>query len=248
RDAIVTAAEQGANYYTLSYNPANKNFDGKFRKIKVQLAQKGYTLHYRQGYYADDLHATERDAELARRTPVVAMQHGTPLSHQVLFSVRLSPVGSKTKMDPVKIGGFVVAPGKKASQVPSQPAPVDVQHYIVDYTVKGAEVRFVPLENAKYKNTLILMATSFNREGRMLTGVSSAGTRELPAAEFAKVAEGQFGVQQEIDIPLEATSIRLGLQDQMSNRLGTVEIPLPVPADPEMQPRARSKLPEIEPD
>jgi VWFA-related protein len=248
RDAIVTAAEQGANYYTLSYNPANKNFDGKFRKIKVQLAQKGYTLHYRQGYYADDLHATERDAELARRTRVVAMQHGTPLSHQVLFSVRLSPVGSKTKMDPVKIGGFVVAPGKKASQVPSQPAPVDVQHYIVDYTVKGAEVRFVPLENAKYKNTLILMATSFNREGRMLTGVSSAGTRELPAAEFAKVAEGQFGVQQEIDIPLEATSIRLGLQDQMSNRLGTVEIPLPVPADPEMQPRARSKLPEIEPD
>jgi len=92
------------------------------------------------------------------------------------------------------------------------------------------------------------MATSFNGEGRMLTGVSSAGTRELTATEFAKAAEGQFGIQQEIDIPLEATSSRLGLQDQMSNRLGTIEVPLPVPPDPEMQPRARSTLPPIEPD
>ena len=248
REAIATAAEQGSNYYTLSYNPANKNFDGKFRKIKVQLAEKGYTLHYRQGYYADDLHTSERDAELARRTRAVAMQHGTPLSHQVLFSVRIAPVGSKTKMDPAKIGGIVLAQSKKASASPTPSAPVDVQHYIIDYTFKGAELRFVPLDNSKYKSTLVLMATSFNREGRMLTGVSSGGTRELPATEFAKAAEGDFGVQQEIDVPLEATSLRLGLQDQMSTRLGTVEIPLPVPPDPEVQVRAKNALPPIEPD
>ena len=247
RDAIATAAEQGANYYTLSYNPANKVFDGKFRNIEVQLADKGYTLHYRQGYYADDLHASERDAELARRTRVVAMQHGTPLSRQVLFSVRVSPVGSPTQMDSAKFGGFVLAQSKKASTT-APSTPVEVQHYIVDYTVKGGELRFVPLENSKYKNTLILMATSFNGEGRMLTGVSSAGTRELPATDFAKTAEGEFGIQQEVDVPLQATSLRLGLQDQMSNRLGTVEIPLPIPPDPEMRFRANSALPEIEPD
>src|SRR5947209_19474959 len=55
RDAIATAAEQGANYYTLSYNPANKNFDGKLRKIKVQLDEKGYNLLYHQRYYANYL-------------------------------------------------------------------------------------------------------------------------------------------------------------------------------------------------
>jgi len=92
------------------------------------------------------------------------------------------------------------------------------------------------------------MGTSFNGEGRMLTGVSSLGTRELPAAEFAKIAEGRFGVQWEMDVPIEATSIRLGLQDQMSNRLGTVEIPVPVPPDPEMQAAAKNSLPPIEPD
>lgn len=248
RDAIATAAEQGSNYYTLSYNPTNKNFDGKFRKIKVQLARKGYSLHYRQGYYADDLHSSARETELARRASIVAMQHGTPLAHQILFSVRVSPVGSKTKMDAAKMGGILAAPSKKAAQNPSPSALVEVQHYIVDYTINGSELRFLPLEDSKYRNTLTLMATSFNREGRMLTGVSSLGTRELPAAEFAKVAEGRFGVQSEIDVPLEATSIRLGLQDQMSNRLGTVEIPLPVPPDPELQGAAKNSLPPIEPD
>jgi hypothetical protein len=92
------------------------------------------------------------------------------------------------------------------------------------------------------------MVTSFNHEARMLTGVSSIGRRELSAAEFAKIAEGRFGIQLEIDVPLEATSIRLGLQDQMSNRLGTVEIPTPVPPDPELQGSAKNSLPPIEPD
>ncbi|MGE5055886.1 MAG: VWA domain-containing protein [Acidobacteriota bacterium] len=248
RDAIATAAEQGSNYYTLSYNPTNKNFDGKFRMIKVQLSHKGYSLHYRQGYYADDLHASGRETELARRASIVAMQHGTPLAHQILLSVRVSPVGSKTKMDAAKMGGILAAPSKKAAQNPGPSALVEVQHYIVDYTINGSELRFLPLENSKYRNTLTVMATSFNREGRMLTGVSSLGTRELTAAEFAKVAEGRFGVQSEIDVPLEATSIRLGLQDQMSNRLGTVEISLPVPPDPELQGAAKNSLPPIEPD
>lgn len=248
RDAIATAAEQGSNYYTLSYNPSNKNFDGKFRKIKVQLAQKGYSLHYRQGYYADELPSSAREAELARRARVVAMQYGTPLAHQILFSVRVSPVGSKTKLDAAKIGGILPAPAKNEAIKSSPSAIVEAQHYLIDYTIDGSELRFIPLENSKYQNTLTLMATSFNREGRMLTGVSMMGTRELPPAEFARVAEGRFGVQSEVDVPLEATSIRLGVQDQMSNRLGTVEIPLPIPPDPEVQRAVRNSLPPIEPD
>src|SRR5439155_22268117 len=89
RDAIATAAEQGSNYYTLSYNPTNKNFDGKFRKIKVQLAEKGYSLHYRQGYYANELHRSASETELAGLASIVAMQHATPLANQIPFPVRI---------------------------------------------------------------------------------------------------------------------------------------------------------------
>jgi VWFA-related protein len=244
RDAIATAAQQGSNYYALSYSPANKIYDGKFRKIKVQLAEKGYSLHYRQGYYADDFRNPARDAEMARRTRVVAMLHGSPLSHQLAFSVRVDPVGGKKKLDRAQFGEIILTLAK----VPRLPAQVEAQHYRVDYTFAGSELRFVPLENASYRNTLTLMVASFDRDGNMLTGVASAGTKELQPEAYEKVIAGEFGVQQEIDVPVEAVSIRLGIQDQMSNRLGTVDVPLPVPPDPDLARRARNSLPEIEPD
>jgi hypothetical protein len=55
-------------------------------------------------------------------------------------------------------------------------------------------------------------------------------------------------VQQEVDIPATAAFLRLGIQDQMTSHIGTVEIPLPVPPVPDPPRRARIKLPDIEPD
>jgi VWFA-related protein len=40
------------DYYTLVYQPQNTAFDGSLRRIRVELASKGYTLRYRRGYFA----------------------------------------------------------------------------------------------------------------------------------------------------------------------------------------------------
>src|SRR5258708_39874972 len=47
-----TSLEDGATYYTLSYYPDNKKWDGKFRVITVKSARPGVNLRYRLGYYA----------------------------------------------------------------------------------------------------------------------------------------------------------------------------------------------------
>jgi len=39
-------------FYTLVYYPSNRNYNGAFRKIKVELAERGYQVRYRQGYWA----------------------------------------------------------------------------------------------------------------------------------------------------------------------------------------------------
>lgn len=44
--------EDARDYYTLAYEPTNKNYDGTFRKIKVESKGRGYQLRYRQGYWA----------------------------------------------------------------------------------------------------------------------------------------------------------------------------------------------------
>jgi len=244
REAIATANEQGSNYYSFSYTSTNKVYDGKFRKIKVQLASKGYKLYYRQGYYADDINVAAREAQLARNAITTSMQFGSPQAREVQFSVRVYPVGGKKKVDREKVGEVRMA-SKKAALLPEQ---VEVQHYTIEYTLDGSELRFVPQQNAGFRSTLALMISSFGQEGRMLTGWSSLAKSDLPSEVYKKVITGEVGFQEELDIPVEAISMRLGVQDQMSNHLGTVDVPLPVPPDPNAPRKTKNTLPEIEPD
>jgi len=244
REAIATANEQGSNYYSFSYTSTNKVYDGKFRKIKVQLASKGYKLYYRQGYYADDINVAAREAQLARNAITTSMQFGSPQAREVQFSVRVYPVGGKKKVDREKVGEVRMA-SKKAALLPEQ---VEVQHYTIEYTLDGSELRFVPQQSAGFRSTLALMISSFGQEGRMLTGWSSLAKSDLPSEVYKKVMTGEVGFQEELDIPVEAISMRLGVQDQMSNHLGTVDVPLPVPPDPNAPRKTKNTLPEIEPD
>ena len=244
KDAIATANEQGSNYYSLSYSPSNKVYDGKFRKIKVQLAEKGYKLYYRQGYYADEVNVAAKEAQLARNAIATAMHYGSPPAREVQFSVRVYPVGGKKKVDRDKVGEVRMA-SKKAPALPPQ---VEVQHYAIEYTLDGSELSFVPQQNAGFHNSLALMISSFGQEGRMLTGWSSLARSDLPPEVYKKVITGDVGFQEEVDIPVDAISMRLGVQDQMANHLGTVDVPLPVPPDPNAPRRTKVRLPEIEPD
>ena len=50
--AFTRAIDDARDFYSLSYRPSNKDFDGKFRKVKLELAERGYKLRYRQGYWA----------------------------------------------------------------------------------------------------------------------------------------------------------------------------------------------------
>ncbi len=49
---IRRAFSDGRQYYTLAYVPANKNFDGKYRTIHVEVKGKGMTVHAKPGYWA----------------------------------------------------------------------------------------------------------------------------------------------------------------------------------------------------
>ena len=53
KDAVTSAVENGASYYTLAFAPGGKKLDGHFRRIQVKLDKGGYTLSYRRGYFAD---------------------------------------------------------------------------------------------------------------------------------------------------------------------------------------------------
>jgi hypothetical protein len=49
---IANSLADGNTYYTLSYTPTNRDFDGKFRKVKVRVGRPGVRVLTRDGYYA----------------------------------------------------------------------------------------------------------------------------------------------------------------------------------------------------
>jgi VWFA-related protein len=243
--AIATAAEQGSNYYTISYTPADRNYNGKFRKIKISLDQKGYQLHYRRGYFAVDPYAPVKDKDLSRNIGMAAMQHGSPQSRQILFAVRVVPVGLPKMFDKSQEGPVRLASGNKRLDVAGL---TEMQHYRIDYAVDSSDLRYLPIDKGLHHGVLNFMVTAFDDDGKLLTGVGSTAISNLKPAGYRDVILGGFRARQEIDVPLQATSLRLGVEDQLSSHLGTVELPLPLPAPPDVPRIVKHSLPEVEPD
>jgi Ca-activated chloride channel family protein len=51
--ALDEISDELHHQYSLGYYPKNKNWDGKFRKIEISAAEKGYRVYARKGYYAN---------------------------------------------------------------------------------------------------------------------------------------------------------------------------------------------------
>ena len=51
---IAEIENNGSSYYTLTYTTNNKNWNGEFRHIRIEVNRPHEKLQYRQGYYAVD--------------------------------------------------------------------------------------------------------------------------------------------------------------------------------------------------
>jgi len=50
--AIETAVRDGSSYYTLSYYPTDRNWDGNFRRIRINVGRSELLARTQRGYYA----------------------------------------------------------------------------------------------------------------------------------------------------------------------------------------------------
>jgi VWFA-related protein len=62
---IATSVEDGDSYYSLSYYPSHRDWNGRFRKIRVTMRNPELTARTRNGYYATP-DSTPTDSEMDR--------------------------------------------------------------------------------------------------------------------------------------------------------------------------------------
>jgi VWFA-related protein len=231
--AVATAINDGSNFYTLTYTPANPNRDGKFRKIKVQLAQQGLNLSYRHGYYADDpdhgppatkgqpQQTTVADSAVTAgnpdrlRTMRVAMMRGSPTPSEIIMKVAVFPVGPSTQTEDNP------APGNTLSEKVHGP----FRRYSVSYAIEPADITFLRAPDGKIHAAFELVIFVFNPEG-VLVNRTSQQLRIASSLDDLKknVAKG-IQYSQEISAPAKGEYFfRIVVHDLTRDRIGAVEV------------------------
>lgn len=238
KDMLEEATETGSNYYTLTYSPSNLNFNGRMRSIKVELASKGYQLEYRRGYLAtapaspilpERYKPRKQQEETANLRPIgdslaAYMQLGAPIARQVYFRAHVRALTPPHLATPAQMANLIDQPTyfhERQKKRPTKPRPpIKLQTYLIEYQVIGR----VP--------NLEVAAGVYDDDGRLLNGdveeaTSPSHTTSDPPANFK-----YFRVQQKIDVPVNSVSLRLGVREAATDRMGTMEIPLPLAPEP----------------
>ena len=231
--AVATAIDDGSNFYTLTYTPANPVRDGKFRKIKVQLARQGLNLSYRHGYYADDpdkgppalqsqpTQSSVTDAAVTAAAPNalenmrVAMMRGSPTPTDILLKAAVYPVGPSTQTENTPAQNNILADKVHGP----------FRRYKISYAINPSDITFVRAADGKINANFELAVFLFNPEGlivnRLVTDVHIASTLD----EIRKhVAQG-IQYQQEVSAPASGEYFfRIVVHDLTRDHFGAVEV------------------------
>jgi VWFA-related protein len=268
KEALTQATEIGGCYYTLTYSPSNQNYDGQLRRMQVELTRRGYHLAYRRAYYAynPDLPKQQRGKGAKPAQPPAPrdslfanMQHGAPLTNQLLFKAHIRPVGSPARATPEQMAELVSGqPEYFRARNNNHPRkallPVELQTYAIDYIVVVER----PKAPRAQPFVMEVAAAAFDGDGVLLNGSVENAAESLSSAPeegLQAVTESQpdsapqssstphqesgphvfHRAQQLFDVPANAKSIRLAVHDVTTDRVGAMEVPLPLAREPETQ-------------
>ena len=243
-DAVTKAVNAGANYYTLTYSPANRKDDGAFRDIRVDLAGDqaghGLQLSYRRGYYADkakphpDVASTPSDPSspdaAAKAYSRAAMSRGAPTPQDMLFKVRVLPASTETET--------AVAPENSLDPGVSPKGPF--RRYAVDYAALPRQLTLTLQPNGHRTGKMDFLAYVFDVDGRLLNATGRTYAIDLGPAAYDRFIHSAMESHLEVSVPTaKETFLRIGVRDDPSNKFGVVEIPTsevsalpPLPATP----------------
>jgi len=242
--ALVDATENGGQYYTLTYSPTDKDYNGRRRSIEVKLATKGYTLQYRRAYFGTDTETpAAQDPHLLKAgsaappprklgdTLYANIEHGAPIAHQILFGAQLRTLGAPAMGTPTQMAELATQPAYfkvRRKTAPAKPLPpIALQHYAIDYTVMAHQ-----LQTTGLPVNLELAVAAYDADGRMLNAMVSDGAAGSTPAQ-GQQAPKSYRVEQQLDVPTTAAWIRIAVRDANTDRIGAMEVKLPLAPDNE---------------
>ena len=239
-DAVAKAIDAGSNYYTLTYNPTDHNWNGNYRSIHVELAGSaaalGLKLAYRHGYYADEpqkppkLKRGQMPAKPAPSAPTpaeladhaaeaysrAAMSRGAPAPSDILFKVRVLPLTGKND--------DTLAPENEADPHGKMKTPY--RTFAVDYVALPGEFSMMPQSDGRHTGAIEFTTFVYDADGNLLNLCDKEVSLDLNPDLYKRFMATPVRFQLQVSVPVKQESfLRLMIHDVPSNHYGVVEIP-----------------------
>ena len=226
-NAILKAVEAGTNYYAISYVPPSLAYDGRYHAISIKVDRPDVHLTYRKGYSAEDpirlAHTTasghpESTTETHPDVLAAAMAPLAPPATKLLFNVRVGPTSEPPMpSDPPVIGAL----NPKLKNTP-------LTRYDFLYMLPQSQIAFAAAGDGTYSGSLEFEVAAFDLDGRLVTIRSQTLKLPLTNDEYKDFIATPFQFFLQLDLPPGQMTLRVGILDGVSNKIGTLEIPLTV--------------------
>jgi VWFA-related protein len=254
--AVKDSIDQGSNFYSLSYSPSDSNLNGKLRKIKVQVAHSGYTLAYRQGYYADPpdpiktagvlspstAGAPNDPAAASIRTNLrLAMTRGGPQPTDILFRVGIVPITQPGDSEP----------NVAVNNTPAAKGHGPWRRYSVNYQIDPAGLVFFRQTNGKVRTDFDLIVFVYTAQGDLLNSFHRPLTYTGSDLDVRGFFEHGMVQHEEVSVPAKGDYFfRIAVHDLHRDHYGAIEVPTaqvanlkPAPESPSPAPSPPAVLP-----
>jgi hypothetical protein len=215
------------------------------RKVTIKLRQAGYELSYRHSYYAEDAahpvvpvpvaNAADPKTDDPEHSVFLdhGMQHGAPISSELFFVSQVIPVGSPmqaTNEEMKSISQFQADTNKGRKHLPPGSEPIKIQHYRVDYAIQGKQLSLPPAGEGKYTTNMTFALAAYLPDSELVNGVEVRVKNQISADKYNKIRSQGYHAGLDFAVPLESTALRIAVRDGISNKIGTIEVPLPIAA------------------
>jgi hypothetical protein len=216
--AVGKAFDNGAHYYTLSYVPPPFANDGRYHTIDIKLNRPELHLVYRKGFNADD--AAPTPPTFGPRLTQASMGPGTLPATQLLFDVRVAPTPQSSLENITASGPRKPLPGK--SSIP----------YDLLYFLPQSQIAFTDGPDGTRSGSLEFDVAAYDPGNKLVAIRSQTMKLPLTSEEYQQFIKTPFQFLQQLDLPPGQLTLRVGILDVVSNKVGTLEIPLALAPKP----------------
>jgi VWFA-related protein len=193
--------EDGSTYYTLTYYPENKNWDGQFRRIQVKSNRTNMSLRYREGYYAvDPEKINKEDSDAVAENFSRLLELDAPAATQVVFQAQVQPPSEKNKK------------------------------VVVTFHLDPRTLAFEKKDNGVEFAKLNCTVWAYGKDKDKPTMASGTVTANLSASEYQQMMQQRFlPCDRQLDLKSGTYVLRMGVLDRASNKIGTATAQVVVP-------------------